>query len=178
MAADKSASIFAHMDAVELSLCLRCNRVCQRRLIELLFVAVSRLGNGVLWYALIAVLPLYYGPAAIPASLRMIAVGALGVGIYKALKSKLIRQRPYIRHAVIRQATASLDLYSFPSGHTLHAVSFTTVAVFQFAELAWLLVPFTLLVAMSRVVLGLHYPSDVLAGGALGLALASIACVW
>ncbi len=178
MAADNSVSIFAYMDTLELSLCLRCNRVCQGRLIELLFVVVSRLGNGVFWYALIAALPLYYGPGAVPVSLRMILIGALGLGIYKALKSKLIRQRPYIRHAVIRQATASLDLYSFPSGHTLHAVSFSAVAVSHFAELAWLLVPFTLLVAMSRVVLGLHYPSDVLAGGALGLALAAVACVW
>jgi undecaprenyl-diphosphatase len=39
--------------------------------------------------------------------------------------------------------------------------------------LAWLLVPFTLLVAASRVVLGLHYPSDVLAGAALGALIAS-----
>jgi undecaprenyl-diphosphatase len=40
--------------------------------------------------------------------------------------------------------------------------------------LAWLLVPFTLLVAASRVVLGLHYPSDVLAGAALGALIASV----
>lgn len=42
----------------------------------------------------------------------------------------------------------------------------------NFPELAWLLVPFTLLVAASRVVLGLHYPSDVLAGAALGATIA------
>jgi len=61
-----------------------------------------------------------------------------------------------------------LDEFSFPSGHTLHAVSFTIVALTWFPALAPLLVPFTVLVAASRVVLGLHYPSDVLAATAIG----------
>jgi undecaprenyl-diphosphatase len=41
-----------------------------------------------------------------------------------------------------------------------------------FPALAWILVPFTVLVAISRVVLGLHYPSDVLAGAAVGAGVA------
>ncbi len=45
----------------------------------------------------------------------------------------------------------------------------------SFPELAWVLVPLAGLIAASRVVLGLHYPSDVLAGGAIGAALALLA---
>ena len=178
MAANKSLSIFQHMDDVELSLCMLCNRACQRRVVQHTFVAASRLGDGIFWYALIAVLPLIYGQSAVQVSARMAAAGALGVVIYKGLKSTLVRQRPCIRHAAIRRATAPLDLYSFPSGHTLHAVSFSTIAVWSFVELAWLLVPVAVLVALSRVVLGLHYPSDVLAGAALGFGLAGLACAW
>jgi undecaprenyl-diphosphatase len=51
-------------------------------------------------------------------------------------------------------------------------VAFTWQAVANFPELAWVLVPLASLIAASRVVLGLHYPSDVLAGGAIGAALA------
>jgi undecaprenyl-diphosphatase len=54
----------------------------------------------------------------------------------------------------------------------MHAVAFTWIAVATEPALAWVLVPFTLLVAASRVVLGLHYPSDVAAGALLGAALA------
>ena len=77
----------------------------------------------------------------------------------------------------MRQVGASIDEFSFPSGHTLHAVSFTTVAIAYVPWLALLLIPFALLVGASRVVLGLHYPSDVLAATAIGSALAA-ASLW
>ena len=72
--------------------------------------------------------------------------------------------------------TAPLDRFSFPSGHTLHAVAFSLVAVHYYPGLIWLVLPFTALVAVSRLILGLHYPTDVLAGIALGgmVAMASL----
>ena len=77
-------------------------------------------------------------------------------------------------YLLINRAAAPLDRYSFPSGHTLHAVSFTWQACAHFPELAWVLLPLAALIAGSRVVLGLHYPSDVLAGAAVGAALAEL----
>jgi undecaprenyl-diphosphatase len=72
----------------------------------------------------------------------------------------------------VRLAARPLDRYSFPSGHTLHAVCFTLIVVAEQPPLAWLVVPFALLVALSRVVLGLHYPTDVAAGAVLGALIA------
>src|SRR4030095_7930362 len=107
----------------------------------------------------------------------MAAVGVIGVALYKYLKSRLVRERPYISLAGITPGTRALDRYRFPSGHTLHAVGFTTLAVASFPELAWLLVPFATLVGASRAVLGLHYPSDVAAGALIGAALATLSMV-
>jgi undecaprenyl-diphosphatase len=53
-------------------------------------------------------------------------------------------------------------------------VSFAWQATAHYPELGWVLVPLAALVACSRVVLGLHYPSDVLAGAAIGAALAEL----
>ena len=94
--------------------------------------------------------------------------------IYALLKRLFVRERPFITHAGIDRAGAPLDRYSFPSGHTLHAVSFTWQAGAHFPELLWVLLPLAALIAASRVVLGLHYPSDVLAGAAIGAALAEL----
>jgi undecaprenyl-diphosphatase len=85
-----------------------------------------------------------------------------------------VRERPYITHCAIRCVSAPLDRYSFPSGHTLHAVSFTLIFASYFPEWTGALSALTLLIALSRVVLGLHYPTDVAAGAMLGGAIATV----
>jgi undecaprenyl-diphosphatase len=128
----------------------------------------------VFWYTLALLLPLLYGSLGIAPAIRMAVVGVAGLVIYKVLKSRLVRERPYISLAGIVPGTPPLDRYSFPSGHTLHAVSFSIVVIDAFPEWAPLLIPFACLVASSRVILGLHYPSDVLAGAVLGALLAIV----
>jgi undecaprenyl-diphosphatase len=173
----RTAELFRRVDAFEHAWCLRLNRGCSQPAVRDIFAAISKLGDGTFWYGLILLLPVVYGETAIYPAVRMAMVGFIGVALYKYLKSRLVRERPYISLAGITPGTRALDRYSFPSGHTLHAVSFTTLAVTSFPELAWLLVPFAVLVAASRVVLGLHYPSDVAAGALIGAALAVLSMV-
>jgi undecaprenyl-diphosphatase len=163
---------FARFDAAEYRLCLRLNRGCEFTAIRGILSVASRLGDGPFWYALVLVLPLLYGEAGRGPALQMALTALVGVGLYKLLKHRLVRERPYISFAGIRAAVPPLDRYSFPSGHTLHAVSLSIVATHHFPELGWALWPFAALVAASRPVLGLHYPTDVAAGAAIGALLA------
>jgi undecaprenyl-diphosphatase len=168
----RTAQWFRRADAAEHALCLKLNRGCSLPALRDFFAVISRLGDGWFWYGLILLLPLAYGQTAVLPAARMALVGATGVALYKYLKSRLVRERPYISLIGIVAGTTPLDRYSFPSGHTLHATSFTILACSSFPELSWLLIPFAALVAASRVVLGLHYPSDVAAGALIGTALA------
>jgi len=165
------------LDAAERGLCVCLNRAARRQSVKRLFSLVSRLGDGMFWYGLMVALALFEGADGQVAALQMGLVALVGVGIYKLLKGTLVRERPFVSHVGVMCATAPLDRYSFPSGHTLQAVLFTTVALAWFPWLAPLLVPFALLVALSRVILGLHYPSDVVAGALLGWLLAR-AALW
>lgn len=159
---------------VDLSLCLLFNRHVHRPRVQRLFAAISRLGDGLIWYTLMGMLPLLYGAAGLQAAVHMALVGACGVALYKLIKGGISRERPFVTHTIIQLGAEPLDRCSFPSGHTLHAVAFTLVAVHYFPLLALPLVPFALLVAASRLVLGLHYPSDVLIGALLGSLLAGL----
>ena len=156
-------------------MCVRFNRASRHEAICLVFKTVSWLANGIFWYALMLALLLAFGRQAAPAVLHMVATGLVCTLLYKVLKRKILRPRPYQIHSDIVCVTTPLDQFSFPSGHTLHAVAFSIVAVAYYPWLVLLLLPFTVLTALSRVVLGLHYPSDVLVGAAIGVLIATSA---
>lgn len=152
--------------------CLRANHWGEWKGIRRFFSVISRLGDGVFWYGLMAALIVVDGLDGLAVSAHMAATGVIALTLYKLLKRWTRRPRPFASDIRIRAWVAPLDEFSFPSGHTLHAVAFSIVAIAHYPVLAALLIPFTASVAVSRVVLGLHYPSDVLAALGIGTALA------
>lgn len=165
-----------YFDDLERNACLKVNAWSRHVAICDFFGGVSRLGDYPAWIILGIVCAAYPGVDAGTLTLQAALTALVGVLAYRQLKERLVRERPFIRFGEIVCGAAPLDRYSFPSGHTLHAVSFTILYGSAVPELLWLLVPFALLIALSRVILGLHYPSDVLVGAALGglLALVSL----
>ncbi len=158
----------------DVELCEFCNRQSRHISVRNLFRVASRLGDGVFWYALMAVLLVRYQLDAVQPVLHMLIMGLTCTAIYKLIKHKTLRPRPFNVYPSIVCMGKTLDQFSFPSGHTLHAVGFSVVSIYYFPTLAWLVVPFSVLVGLSRPVLGLHYPSDVLAGALVGAALAGL----
>jgi undecaprenyl-diphosphatase len=165
---------FARMQALDLSLCRVLNRANRREYVGRFFALFSRLGDGVFWYTLMLLVPLVHGRGAIVVSVHMALTGVAALLIYKWLKARTSRPRPFMVSDHIIRRVPPLDEYSFPSGHTLHAVAFSLVLLSHLPEWFWVVAPFTLLVAASRPILGLHYPSDVLAGALVGAVVAGI----
>jgi undecaprenyl-diphosphatase len=160
--------------ALDSAVCVTVSHTNQNRLIRDWFRMISRLGDGVFWYMLMAAILMVEQGEGLKPVLHMAAAGLTGTLIYKWLKAKTHRPRPYQVRQDVWVVGKPLDHFSFPSGHTLHAVAFGLVALFYYPVLAFLLIPFIVMVAMSRVILGLHYPSDVLAGATIGYAIAAI----
>lgn len=84
------------------------------------------------------------------------------------VKKKYPRTRPYLALHSVKVTPKPLKDHSFPSGHTTAIFSMITPFVIHMPILAYLLIPIALSVGISRIYLGLHYPSDVLAGMLLG----------
>ncbi|MGM0571741.1 MAG: phosphatase PAP2 family protein [Pseudomonadota bacterium] len=178
MPSPRVSRFFDQVDQAEFAFCRRINRSLRFRPVTTLFKVVSRLGDGWLWYLLILSLPLIHPDEGLAIALLMTGAGLTCTLAYKYLKRTLVRERPFTSFPAIHCGIPPLDRYSFPSGHTLHAACFTIVLALTLPALALAVLPFTLAVAASRVVLGLHYPSDVLAGavigGVMGLAWVSL----
>ncbi len=155
----------------DLRLTLALNRLSLHPpLLRLLRIA-SRLGDGVFWYVLMAVIAVTVDDGT-RIALHMGLTAVVVAGLYRSMKGVIRRPRPFRSHRDVVVRIRPLDEFSFPSGHTLHAVTFTLIALHYLPGLAWLLVPFTALVALSRVALGVHYPSDVLAAAAIAFGIA------
>jgi undecaprenyl-diphosphatase len=165
----KVRSYLLRMHQIDTRMCVAVNHTSEYRIVRHFFRAISRLGDGVFWYSLMVLLVLSQGLSAIYPVLHMVIAGLTGTLLYKWLKGKTLRPRPYEVRQDIRLTGSPLDKFSFPSGHTLHAVVFSFVALSYYSFLMPVVLPFAILVGMSRVVLGLHYPSDVFAGAIIGL---------
>jgi len=159
---------------LDTNLCISANRLSSHKILQIFFSLISRLGDGFVWYCMMLILPVIYAEQGAYITLHMLGAALPSLLIYKYLKKKTLRPRPCAINPAVQQKTHTLDQFSFPSGHTLHAVCFSVVVCGHLPMMLWVLVPFSLLVALSRPILGLHYPSDVLAGAAIGAIISSI----
>lgn len=154
--------------ALDLKGCMYLNHFSHSQRICAFFRVISRLGDGTFWYIMLALAWWLRGWQFIDSIVYVLLGTLVGTAIYKILKTKTTRPRPYQVHQVIHLGERPLDHFSFPSGHTLHAVLATIVIGYIAPLLLLLMLPFTFLVALSRMILGLHYPSDVLVGAIIG----------
>jgi undecaprenyl-diphosphatase len=142
---------FERLDALEGKLCLPCNHVARIPLAGFYFRLVSRLGDGIAWYAMLVSLPIVFGQNALLPTVHMALTAVVGVVIYKGLKTTLLRERPFASHASVEAMTAPLDRYSFPSGHTLHATAFLVMLAHYFPTIALIMLPFVVSIAAIQV---------------------------
>lgn len=87
------------------------------------------------------------------------------------LKNLIARPRPcWLDNSVFMLISVPTD-YSFPSGHTLASAIGATVLTKTNRKFGWAAIPAAIIIAFSRLYLFVHFPSDILAGAVLGVAI-------
>ncbi len=141
------------------------------RWFRIFMTCATRLGDGWLWYAIGIVLAFFGGP------LRFSAIGAagsaavLGILLFRFLKRVSKRQRPCELEPHCWSITLPPDQFSFPSGHSITAFAVAVVLGSFYPDLQLCLLLAATSIAASRIILGMHFLSDVLAGSAIGALL-------
>jgi undecaprenyl-diphosphatase len=135
--------------------------------LDTLLTAASRAANrSRIWFAAGALRALLGGPAGRRAAARgLVAIGAASAFVNGPSKLLVRRARPRPRAPLVPLPRTT----SFPSGHAASAFAFAVAASRELPSAALVLFPLAAMVSYSRVYVGVHYPSDVLFGAAVGI---------
>jgi undecaprenyl-diphosphatase len=142
------------------------------RWVRLFALWATRAGDGWLWWALGIAILLFGGPE------RFLAVGCtgltvgLGILLFRMIKKTTGRRRPHVFKPNCWVTLLPPDQFSFPSGHTITAFAVAVSMSLFYHDLTIPLLMCALSIAVSRILLGMHFLSDVLAGVAIGTGLA------
>lgn len=123
---------------------------------------------GMIWLILILIMSTYHKTQ--PLSQKMLLALLLATIIGQVtIKSIVKRKRPCHDHHDVKMLVAIPSDYSFPSGHTASSFACATTICFYFPKVGALFIIFSLLMGFSRIYLFVHYLSDVVFGGLLGI---------
>lgn len=146
----------------------------QRQLVIPAARLLSRTGDGYIPVVTILACLTSSNPMFRQLAWQLIVLFCIERTLYFLLKNSLRRKRPAESLDTLKALIVASDKFSFPSGHTSAASLYTAVMYIHFPILGSVLMVWALGVGISRVVLGVHYPSDIVAGASLGIAISAI----
>jgi undecaprenyl-diphosphatase len=164
-------NVWGYIERRDHRLMHRMNRWRAPRWIRIWMITATRMGDGWIWYGLGLMLLAFGGPQRFAAIGAACAAATFGIFVFKALKKLSQRPRPCQFEPHCWSKVLPPDQFSFPSGHAMTAFSVALVVSYFYPSLEGVLFFLALSIALSRIVLGMHFLSDVLAGMVLGVAL-------
>ena len=160
-----------NLDSISL---LWFNRLQCHSPLKKIFRIISHSGNGYLYLTLALILLVQPSPN----HLQFIQAALLGflfeLPSFICLKQILKRNRPFNVLSFCQSAVKPSDEFSMPSGHTAAAFVMACMIAFFFPAFSLIAYIWATLIGVSRVFLGVHYPTDIVVGAILGYGCATI----
>ena len=141
------------------------------RWLRVWMVFASRLGDGWIWYSVGIALLLFGGDLRFIAFAASVTAEAATVVLFRTMKKASKRKRPCHLEAHCWAHVLPPDQFSFPSGHSMSAFAIAIPLCIFYPELQAALLVLSVSIAVSRVILGMHFVSDVVVGSLLGAGL-------
>lgn len=169
--------VLEFITARDYNLMRRVHRWPAPRWIRVWMICSTRGGDGWLWYAMGVVILLFGGALRFAALGAAALAAALGIAVFRFLKERTNRKRPCDIEPHCWAKLLPPDRFSFPSGHTITAFAVAVSLAAFYPDLGIGLLFCAASIALSRILLGMHFLSDVVAGALIG---SGVACgaVW
>lgn len=160
--------MFSYISTRDHNLMRRLNGWRPPRWIRVWMILASRAGDGWLWCSVGILLLLFGGPARFAAVGAALISAAISLTLFLRIKKIINRKRPCEIQPHCWATLLPPDRFSFPSGHSMTAFSVAVPLSLFYPSLEAGLLFCAFSIALSRIVLGLHFLSDVVVGSALG----------
>ncbi|WP_190258748.1 phosphatase PAP2 family protein [Pelotomaculum schinkii] len=163
-------SVFLTIKNLDIQWFYFVNQSLHNALFNVVMPFVSNVGdNGLLWL-LFALLLYLFGPKTRRTSFLMLLALFISFVIgEEILKHIFQRPRPFLGLEGVNLLVGSPGSFSFPSGHAANAFASSLVVARKIPRLAWPALLMAVVMAFSRVYVGVHYPLDILGGVLLGV---------
>src|SRR5277367_5073197 len=164
-------SVWNQIQSNDHRLMRRVHRWRAPRWLRILMIVATRGGDGWLWYTLGLILVFFGGPHRFAAIEASVSAAAVGILVFRNLKHASHRKRPCEIEPHCWSLILPPDKYSFPSGHSITSFAIALSIGMFYPDLQAVLLVVAFLIASSRIILGMHFLSDVLAGSTIGILL-------
>lgn len=155
--------------AVDSLICQKIAVLTGRKFFDHLMKLSSKSGDGPVYLLLPVMLFIFARETWVPFTIAALTAFTFEVAVQKIVKHAIKRQRPFATVPGVKFLLSPPDQFSFPSGHTAGAFIVAALLVYFTQVPAVAVYSWALLVGFSRVYNGVHYPSDIITGAALGL---------
>lgn len=161
-------ALFEYISHRDVHLLKLINNSWKCRFLDIIMPAMTYLGSFPFMFIFCTAAFLLSGSTLHTMAIKAMISITISTGIGKILKVSFTRLRPFIKIPNLNIKKIDIDKYSFPSGHTTAAFSLAVIITLYFPMFGFIALPLALCVGISRMYIGVHYPTDVIMGIFIG----------